>query len=110
MRIRNPPSPFSNRFHLDFNQCQLARGFSQIRRESDSSDRGTWANPWTGDFVRYHHGDVAYKRFNYERRALAEVIRRIPDLICVDAGHDIGALREWRRMGINPTNYRIAIE
>ena len=53
----------TDRYLFDFTLCTYEKGWAQVDTEQDAPYYGTWANPFTLEFVNYCEGDVTHLKF-----------------------------------------------
>ena len=66
-----------DRYRFDFTLCTAANGWAQLDTKQDASYYGTWANPFTREFVNYCEGDVTHLKYDSDEdftRGIREVI------------------------------------
>lgn len=62
-----------DRYHFDFKQCTIQKGFAQIDTKQDAWYYGTWANPFEKKIVSYCEGDVTIKHCDSPQEFVAEI-------------------------------------
>ena len=65
-----------DRYHFDFNACNIKKGFAQIDDRQDAPYYGQWANPAERKYVSYCEGDVMIMTFDNDAE-FAEFIRKL---------------------------------
>jgi hypothetical protein len=61
----------TDRYHFDFTECTIAKGWAQVDTTQDASYYGAWINPTKREFIRFAEGDVDHYTFEDDTEMVA---------------------------------------